>query len=397
MKVLHVLYQSLPTKQGTSIRSRDLMRSQRDLGLEVLAITSPFQEPLEIGSKVESIDGMKIYRTFSNRRLIASDKKSSLLIRIVKLLKIFSFTFALYRIAKKEKVTRIHAHATFFTGIAGKIVAKLLGIPFIYEVRSLWEEGAREKKVQTLFSRLQKSIIIIFENFVCNSADRLIVINDNLGEKLKQRGVKKAITTIPNAFYFQSLNINTPINWPRQSKVAFGFIGNINFYEGLELIIAVADRFPEHKFHFWGNGKDLEIFKEKITGIPNIIYNGILSPERIAEAYSEIDIVLNPRLASELTNNVTPLKPIESMGYGKLVIASDIGGMREIITPFETGLLFRDRDANNFSEILEWAIAATNKEKINTILIQARKYVFEKRNWANNAKAYKELYENIQN
>ena len=43
MKVLHVLYQSLPQVSGSSIRSRDIMLSQKEVGIEVLAITAPFQ------------------------------------------------------------------------------------------------------------------------------------------------------------------------------------------------------------------------------------------------------------------------------------------------------------------------------------------------------------------
>ena len=38
-----------------------------------------------------------------------------------------------------------------------------------------------------------------------------------------------------------------------------------------------------------------------------------------------------------LTELVTPLKPLEAMAQGKLIVASDVGGHRELIRDGETG------------------------------------------------------------
>jgi glycosyltransferase involved in cell wall biosynthesis len=42
-----------------------------------------------------------------------------------------------------------------------------------------------------------------------------------------------------------------------------------------------------------------------------------------------------------LTELVTPLKPLEAMAQGRLLVASDVGGHRELISRHETGLLFQ--------------------------------------------------------
>ena len=42
MKVFHILYESLPRVSGSSIRSRDILISQKNIGIDVIAITSPF-------------------------------------------------------------------------------------------------------------------------------------------------------------------------------------------------------------------------------------------------------------------------------------------------------------------------------------------------------------------
>ncbi|WP_126245710.1 glycosyltransferase family 4 protein [Chitinophaga rhizosphaerae] len=395
MKVLHVLYQSLPTKLGTSIRTRDLLRSQRDAGIDVIAVTSPFQEPFQPGATVEYIDGVKTYRTHAKSDHLASDKTSNLFIRIKKTFRLFSFFLTVYKLAKKEKVTHIHAHATFFTGLAAKFASIFTRVPFIYEVRSLWEEGAHVISNQSWSARLQKSIIIYFENLVCNKSDALVVINKNLGERLVGRGVRKTPHVIPNAFYFLPSAINGNALPDRSHRKVFGFIGNINLYEGLEMILDAADALPDCRFLFWGNGKDLESFLQSIDRYPNVEYRGLLSPENIGEAYSVIDCVLNPRFGSDLTNNVTPLKPIEAMGHGKLIIASDIGGMREIIIPMKTGLLFKDRDTSDFIEKIRWAINPDHDADYGQIIADAKKYVLKNRNWANNADSYARIYSSI--
>ena len=58
MKVLHVLYQSLPNSAGSSIRSRDIVNKQLKMGLKPIIITSPFQQSFEKGKLKETNSGI---------------------------------------------------------------------------------------------------------------------------------------------------------------------------------------------------------------------------------------------------------------------------------------------------------------------------------------------------
>ena len=57
--------------------------------------------------------------------------------------------------------------------------------------------------------------------------------------------------------------------------------------------------------------------------------------------YDLIDVLVYPRRSMRLTELVTPLKPLEAMAQGRMFVASDVGGHRELIRDGETGLLFR--------------------------------------------------------
>ena len=116
MKVLHVLYQSLPQVSGSSIRSRDIMLSQKEVGIEVLAITAPFQNCISKNGS-DTINDITYIRTSQNTKNSISDQRKSVLKRLLRVYAIVFFSQQLYKTIKKEKPDVLHAHAMFFCAI----------------------------------------------------------------------------------------------------------------------------------------------------------------------------------------------------------------------------------------------------------------------------------------
>jgi glycosyltransferase involved in cell wall biosynthesis len=92
-----------------------------------------------------------------------------------------------------------------------------------------------------------------------------------------------------------------------------------------------------------------------------------------------------------LTELVTPLKPLEAMAQGRLLIASDVGGHREMIKPGETGTLFKAGDPGALVEAV-LALAKT-PERWPAIKAAARRYVETERNWSASVARYRGVYE----
>jgi glycosyltransferase involved in cell wall biosynthesis len=91
-----------------------------------------------------------------------------------------------------------------------------------------------------------------------------------------------------------------------------------------------------------------------------------------------------------LTELVTPLKPLEAMAMGKAIVASDVGGHKELIKHNLNGLLFR---AGNFKTLA----ASLNQLLIDTELCQrlqseSLKWVHECHMWGKTTWSYKEIY-----
>ena len=54
-----------------------------------------------------------------------------------------------------------------------------------------------------------------------------------------------------------------------------------------------------------------------------------------------------------LTELATPLKPLEAMAQGRLFVASDVGGHKELIRDGETGKLFRAGSAEALAAAID--------------------------------------------
>jgi glycosyltransferase involved in cell wall biosynthesis len=87
---------------------------------------------------------------------------------------------------------------------------------------------------------------------------------------------------------------------------------------------------------------------------------------------------------------VTPLKPLEAMSSGKLVIASDVGGLRELIRDGDTGLLFRAGDGADLERVL--CRAAGDAGLRRRIGERARAHVVAHRDWRVVAARYLDVY-----
>ena len=390
MKVLHVLYQSLPNSAGSSIRSRDIINNQLKIGVTPVIITSPFQQPFEKGKSKEIDSGIIYYRTFYNANEVVSEKKTGFLIQIRKLFRIINFSFKVYKVAKKENIDVIHAHAMFFCAFSAQFAGFFLNKPVVYEVRSLWEE--RYKK-NGFVNYLIFSFVTVLETLSMLFANHIVVINNNLKFQLQQRLflIRKKMTVVENAIDLDRVKISK-LN---KNNFVFGYIGTLSPIEGLDLLIKAFNNLKiKNKLLIFGDGIELEKLKKLANGNNNIEFKGKVSNYEISKAYDQVDVIINPRIKSYLTDTVTPLKPLEAMAYKKLVLVSDVGGMKELVKNEFNGIVF---NSDSYEEIKNTIIDVINRNDLDKIIENGYRYIKEERCWKVNAKKYYSIYENLKN
>ena len=112
--------------------------------------------------------------------------------------------------------------------------------------------------------------------------------------------------------------------------------------------------------------------------------------DQVQRYYDLIDVLAYPRHSMRLTELVTPLKPLEAMAQGRLVVASDVGGHRELVRDGETGVLFRSGDAGALADALLRVLAdAPLRTRMRDA---ARRYAEEERTWARSVGRYRDVF-----
>lgn len=403
MKILHILDHSIPLHSGYTFRTLSILRQQRALGWQTEHLTSAKHEA-EVGTarqvEQEEVDGLRFFRTPAPaggwQRFGWAEPLSV----------IHGLTRRLHEVVDIVQPDVLHAHSPALNGIAALRVGKARKLPVVYECRAFWEDAAVNHgtcQPDSLRYRLTRKL----ESYVFHHVDAVTTICEGLKSDIISRGVDQArITVIPNAVdieHFQVRNDKPAAvisEYGLVGRIVLGFFGSFYDYEGLLFLLdvmpALSQQVPNIKLLLVGGGPQEEALKAKVKSLQledHVLILGRVPHDTIQDFYSAVDIMVYPRLPMRLTDLVTPLKPLEAMAQGKLVVASDVGGHRELIADKETGYLFRAGNVNALAATLLTAI----KERDIWSLLQAngRRYVEGQRNWTASTRRYEAVYQPI--
>lgn len=398
MRILHILDHSIPLHSGYTFRTRSILKAQRALGWETFHLTSIKQGLTN--SLEEVIDNFHFYRTPVNNSFINT------LPIINQIAVMTSLTQRLIEVVDIVKPDILHAHSPVLNAIPALYVGKRKGIPVVYEVRAFWEDAAVDHGTSNaggLRYRLTRGL----ETYALKRANAITTICEGLRNDIVNRGIgEHKVTTIPNAVDLTQFSLNhstdhsLKLQLGLQNKRVIGFIGSFYAYEGLEILLrslpTLLPLYPDLHLLLVGGGPQENFLRQtaQTLGIQDkVIFTGRVPHEQVEKYYDLIEVLVYPRLSMRLTDLVTPLKPLEAMAQGKLFIASDVGGHRELIRDGETGLLFKSGDPDALAQKI---IYLFNTPDLWKSLIQGgRAYVENERNWQNSVARYKPVYNQL--
>ncbi|WP_342808300.1 TIGR04063 family PEP-CTERM/XrtA system glycosyltransferase [Alteromonas sp. M12] len=395
---MHILDHSIPLHSGYTFRTRSILNQQRARGWETCHVTSAKQGICE--AEIEDVDGLRFYRTKPPTGL------SSKLPVLNQLSLVNPLRDRILEAIEIEKPDILHAHSPALNGLAAIKAANKTGLPLVYEIRAFWEDAAVDHgtcKEGDLRYRLTQKM----ETHVVNKANAVTTICQGLRQDLLARGIADSkITVIPNAVNIDQFNIITERNqalekqYNLNNKVVLGFLGSFYGYEGLDLIVAalpqILKTIPNAVFLLVGGGPQEQNLKNQIKQLglqEHVIMPGRVPHSEVDKYYSLVDLLVYPRKPMRLTELVTPLKPLEAMAQGKLVLASDVGGHKELIEDGKTGWLF---DSGNIDALANTAIKVlSNRDSWPAMVENGRNFVMQIRNWKNSVANYQSIYENL--
>ena len=392
MRILHVLDHSIPLHSGYSFRTLAILREQRALGWETEHLTSA-KHHLPCPA-MEDVDGLRFHRTSGTFERLPLVKQLSV---------ITGLNARLKELIPQLRPDVIHAHSPSLTGVAAIASARRFGLPVVYEMRASWEDGAVDHGTDrqgSLRYRLSRAL----ETWVLRRADAVTTICDGLRRDIVSRGIPEdKVTVIPNAVdpvRFRTDGARSPALAKRlglEGTDVVGFIGSFYGYEGLDLLLQALPRMlaqkPSIRLLLVGGGYQEQALRQQAAtaGIADrIVFAGRVPHDEVQDYYNLVDVFAYPRHRTRLTETVTPLKPLEAMAQGRAVVASDVGGHRELIRDGETGRLF---EAGNAAALADAVLALLQDPDAGAAMrAKARRFVEAERNWAASVRRYAAVY-----
>jgi PEP-CTERM/exosortase A-associated glycosyltransferase len=395
LRVLHLLDHSLPLQSGYAYRTRAIIAEQRRLGWETFHLTSP--KHTAPSAAQEEVDGLQFYRTAGH----TSSLSRLPLIREMALM--HQTARRLDEVARSVAPHILHVHSPVLNALPALWVGRRLKVPVVYEVRAFWEDAAADHGTNRewgLRYRLTRGL----ETFALRHAGEVTTICEGLKRDIVARGIPEArVTVVPNgvnpsAFKFGGLpDLALKAELGLEGKTVIGFIGSFYAYEGLDLLLKALPKvlapLPEVRVLLVGGGPQEPALKALAAALgiqDKVVFAGRVPHDDIQRYYSIVEVFAYPRHSMRLTDLVTPLKPLEAMALGRLLVASDVGGHKELIRDGETGVLFRAGDAASLAAAIVRLLG--QRERWPQLREQGRRFVEHERSWAGSVGRYRDVF-----
>jgi PEP-CTERM/exosortase A-associated glycosyltransferase len=397
LSILHILDHSIPLHSGYTFRTLSILREQRALGWDTFHLTTP----KHVGTTVleEDVDGWHFFRTppAASRWRLPGLGEIALMRQVES---------RLMEVAQRVKPDVLLAHSPVLNGIPALRVGRKLNIPVVYELRGLWEDAAVDHGTTTegsLRYRLSRGM----ETYLMKRVDHVTTICEGLRQEILGRGIpSNRVTVIPNAVDIGSFSVGGKADEALKASLGLsgctviGFIGSFYAYEGLDLLVKalprIQTRMPDVRLLLVGGGPQESALKEQVKALgltDKVVFTGRVPHQDVQRYYDLLDVLVYPRHSMRLTELVTPLKPLEAMAQGRLLVASDVGGHKELIQDGKTGTLFRAGSAESLADAVTSLLS--QKERWPELRKNGRHIVETERSWARSVSNYRAIFERL--
>jgi glycosyltransferase involved in cell wall biosynthesis len=169
-----------------------------------------------------------------------------------------------------------------------------------------------------------------------------------------------------------------------------GFLGRLVEQKNPLLLLDVLDalRAEEYRLAIIGDGPLLDELRRRTAALAlndRVEFVGSLPRAQALDRLRSVDVLLMPSRWEGM-----PLAALEAMVMGVPVVASAVGGLREIIEDSRSGFLIADRDPARYAAAIRGLIAEPVRRA--SIVARAREVVADRFSWAAAREVYLDLY-----
>tara|TARA_B100001758_G_scaffold152798_1_gene131702 strand:- start:4 stop:1191 length:1188 start_codon:yes stop_codon:yes gene_type:complete len=278
------------------------------------------------------------------------------------------------KIIREYKPNIVHTHASK-SGALGRLAAILSGVPIIVHT-------FHGHVFHSYFGRLKTYLYLLVERFLASKSSAIIAISnlqkDELVNNFKICSSKK-MYVIPLGFDLERFQLDKSENRNsfrtefalEDDCIAIGIVGRLTAIKNQELFLRSVKEVTKNskkplKVFLIGDGEDKEKlqslcedlnmpFSERYSEKEEILVYFTSWRQDMERVYAGLDIV-----ALSSLNEGTPVTLIEAQAANKPIVATDVGGIRDIIIENKTGLLSKSGDLKGLEKNLRKLIDDDN-------------------------------------
>jgi len=391
VRVLFIVSTFLPSTSGEALRSYSLCSGLLKRGHPVAVLTFRHQESWQ---GTESIEGLEVVRVNTYGESVAGF-----------LLQTMAVFLKMATLLASGKYDVMHVR-----GIPHVYGACLLSVffrvPVVFEVFStVFETRAAPNGDIPDSGWLRRRTWRIINRVFLWRASRILLICRSLRKYALERGCPgHRMSLLPNGadmtqFTPRDRDSSILREYDLQGRKVVLYLGKFQVWEGLpglvEAFQRVKEEIPEARLLLVGDGPDRAGIERAVQAhglADHVVMTGFVPFEETPRYYSVADVCVIARPKLRKTEYVSPLKPVEAMAMGKVVVSTDLAAMREIIEDGKTGLLTEHSVEGLSRTIIEVLRDDALRERIGT---QARAYVENERNWEAIVKTLADTYDAV--
>jgi N-acetyl-alpha-D-glucosaminyl L-malate synthase BshA len=287
-------------------------------------------------------------------------------------------------ILKKIKPDVIHAQ-NIDMGVGGFLAKLFFNTPYIVYGRG----------VEVYSPWLFKNTIsrIIFKN-----ASEVIALTEDMKQKMNKI-YKRNIIVIPNGLDIRKFSnwskdkIRAQMNITNDEKIII-FVGRLHSVKGVEYLVEamkyITQKNEKARLIIVGDGPErekLETLVKKLDINRNVLFIGRISNEDIPKYMIMSDVLVLPSLQEGFPNTL-----LEAMASGLPIIATNVGGIPEIIKNGENGFLVEPK---NSEAIAEKVLCFLENNELRKMVIEKNIETVKRYRWEDITEKLEEKYKRI--
>lgn len=224
-----------------------------------------------------------------------------------------------------------------------------------------------------------------FGRIIFSNADLVIGISKPCARFAKRLGANKTIvihnSIDPDKFHKKKVS-KVSLGIPQNNKVIINGIGRLIYAKGLQDVIEAVKGIPNLTIVNIGEGPyEPELIRISRKYRVKSLFPGRINREEIIKYLSVADLFINPSYSEGL-----PTCVLEAGAAGVPVIATDVGGTKEIIDNNVNGLLIKPHNTNQIRKKILYLL---NKKP--SLASKLQKKIKKEFNWDKNINKFKEI------